>query len=104
MRSQQDWVSTISIKPAGLSIDKQRGHKLDIDEEASFIYNLDPAAAMAEAADNEQGLYDMKNVSVVNTGGKAKFPWGGTPVTILLGLVRHFFPWPHSYLPSSGST
>ncbi|KAI4147232.1 MAG: hypothetical protein LQ340_005648 [Diploschistes diacapsis] len=49
---------------------------------------------MAEAADNEQGLYDMKNVSVVNTGGKAKFPWGGTPVTILLGLnylTRHVY-------------
>jgi len=101
LRAEQDWVSTIFIKPGGLAIDKQRGHKLSLDEEESFIAYLDLAAAMVEAADDEDGCYDMKNVSVVNTEGGAAFP-RGTPACILYGLLRHFFPWLHPYLPSSG--
>ena len=103
LRAQQDWVSTIFIKPAGLSADKQRGHKLTLDEDESFISYLDLAAAMVEAADDPEGRYDMQNVSVVNTNGGAKFP-PGTPMCILLGLVRHFFPFLHPYLPSTGPT
>ncbi|KAL9135550.1 MAG: hypothetical protein Q9175_003258 [Cornicularia normoerica] len=101
LRDQQDWVSTIFIKPGGLALDKQRGHKLSMDEEESFISYLDLAAAMVEAANDNDDRYDMKNVSVVNTGGKAAFP-RGTPACIFYGLLNHFFPWLHPYLPSSG--
>lgn len=101
LRAQQDWVTTIFIKPGGLSIDQQRGHKLSLDKQESFISYLDLAAAMIEAADDADGQYDMKNVGVVNTGGSAKFP-PGTPLCITVGLLRHFFPWLHPYLPSTG--
>jgi putative NADH-flavin reductase len=101
LRAQSSWLTTIFIKPGGLSVDKQRGHKLSLDKQESFISYLDLAAAMIEAADDADGQYDFKNVGVVNTGGKAKFP-RGTPMCITVGLLRHFFPWMHSYLPSTG--
>lgn len=103
LRAQQDWVSSIFIKPGGLSVDKQRGHKLTLDDEESFISYLDLAAAMLEAADDPEGRYNMRNVGVINTSGGARFP-PGTPKCILLGLVRHFFPFLHPYLPSTGPT
>ena len=37
---------------------------------------LDLAAAMIEAADDGEGRYDGRNVGVVNTGGRARFPTG----------------------------
>lgn len=101
LRAQQDWLSTVFIKPGGLAIDRARGYKLDFDEHDSFIAYLDLAAAMVEAADDMDGRYDMKNVSVVNTGGSAAFP-RGTPACILYGLLSHYFPWLHPYLPKSG--
>lgn len=101
LRSQQDWVSSIFMKPGGLSLDVQRGHRLDLDQDESFISYLDLSAAMIEAADDTEGRFDMKNVSVVNKNGSAKFP-SGTPMCILTGLARHFFPFLHSYLPSTG--
>ncbi|EFR05230.1 OrdB protein [Nannizzia gypsea CBS 118893] len=101
LRSQEDWISTIFIKPGGLAVDKARGHKLDFDEENSFIAYLGLAGAMVEAANDPDNRYDMRNVSVVNTGGSAKFP-AGTPLCILSGLLSHYFPSLHSYLPKSG--
>ena len=101
LRSHQDWVTTIFIKPGGLSMDKPRGHKLDFDNEESFIAYPDLAAAMIEAADDGEGRYDMKNVSVVNTGGSAAFP-KGTVMTILTGLLRYYLPSLHPYLPVGG--
>ena len=103
LRSHEDWVSTIYIKPAGLSIDILRGHRLTLDEGESFVSFLDLAAGMIEAADNEEGRYDGRNVCVVNKtpGLGAKFP-RGTPLCILMGLARHFFPILHPYLPLTG--
>ncbi|KAH7303310.1 putative NAD-dependent epimerase/dehydratase [Stachybotrys elegans] len=103
LRSQSDWVSTIYIKPGGLSVDISRGHQLTLHEEESFISYLDLSAAMIEAADDGEGRYDEKNVGVVNgkRGVGAKFP-RGTPLCITVGLLRHYFPWLHSYLPSTG--
>lgn len=103
LRSHSDWASTIFIKPAGLSPDVSRGHRLSLDEEESFISYLDLSAGMIEAADDQEGRYDGRNVSVVNQkrGVGAKFPTG-TPMCILMGLARHFFPWMHPYLPSTG--
>lgn len=101
LRAQESWISTIFIKPGGLSIDKQRGHALSFDEQESFVSYLDLAAAMIEAGYDPDGKYDMKNVGVINTGGGAKFP-RGTPMCIMFGLLRHFFPWLHPYLPVTG--
>jgi putative NADH-flavin reductase len=103
LRSHEDWLSTIFIKPAGLSPDVPRGHRLTLDEEESFISYMDLAAGMIEAASDEEGRYHGRNVGVVNAkrGVGAKFP-KGTPLTILLGLTRHYFPWLHPYLPSTG--
>jgi hypothetical protein len=103
LRSHADWVSTVFIKPAGLSPDISRGHRLTLDEEESFISYLDLSAGMIEAAQTDDGRYDGKNVGVVNAkrGVGAKFP-KGTPMCILMGLARHFFPWLHPYLPMTG--
>ncbi|KAL4968750.1 uncharacterized protein BDV14DRAFT_211329 [Aspergillus stella-maris] len=63
LRANEDWIKTVYIKPGGLSVDVQRGHKLDFDEQESFISYLDLAAAMLEAADDEGGLYEGRNVA-----------------------------------------
>jgi hypothetical protein len=101
MRAESSWLSCIFIKPAGLSPDVSRGHRLTLDEEESFISYLDLSAGMIEAAQDPEGRYEGRNVGVVNAkrGNGAKFP-SGTPMCILMGLVRHFFPWSHPYLPS----
>ncbi|BCS19166.1 NAD(P)-dependent oxidoreductase [Aspergillus puulaauensis] len=103
MRANESWIQSIFIKPAGLSVDVQRGHRLDFDEQESFISYLDLAAAMLEAADEETGVYLGRNVGVVNTNGGARFP-PGTPKCIIVGLLRHFFPRLHKYLPTTGPT
>lgn len=100
LRGQEDWLKTIYVKPGALSVDIQRGHALSLTDEDGPLSYLDLAAAMIEAAEDEQGRYDGKNVSVVNTNGKAKFPMG-TPMCILIGLARHFFPFLHPYLPAN---
>jgi NAD(P)H-binding len=101
LRGQQDWLTAIYAKPGMLSVDIQRGHELSFtDSDQGAVSYLDLAAAMIEAADDEQGRYDQKSVSVVNTNGKAKFP-AGTPMCILTGLLRHFFPFLHPYLPTN---
>lgn len=101
LRSHEDRVTTIFMKPGGLSVDVQRGHKIDLNHEESFVSYLDLSAAMIEAADDPDGTYDMKNVGVVNTNGSATFPHG-TPLCVAIRLIRHFLPFLHPYLPSTG--
>lgn len=104
LRSHDGLVSTIFIKPAGLSLDVARGHRLTLDsQDESFVSYADLSAGMIEAADDEEGRYVGRNVAVVNRhhGVGAQFP-RGTPLCILMGLARHFFPWLHPYLPSTG--
>lgn len=103
MRSHDHWISSIFIKPAGLSPDIARGHRLTFDEEESFVSYMDLSNGMIEAADDEAGLYLGRNVGVVNKvrGQGASFP-PGTPLCIAMGFVRHFFPWLHPYLPETG--
>lgn len=36
LRSHEDWVSRVFIKPAGLSVDVSRVHKLILDEEELY--------------------------------------------------------------------
>ena len=101
LRAEQDWLSSIFVKPGGLVLDKQRGHKLDFDEQETFISYLDLAGAMIEAGEDPDGRYDMRDVTVHNTGGSARFP-PTLPLLFLFGIMRHFFPWLHPYLPLLG--
>ncbi|KAJ2980496.1 hypothetical protein NQ176_g2604 [Zarea fungicola] len=102
LRAEEDWLTTVFIKPGALSVDEQRGHALSLTDADNPVSYLDLAAAMIEAADDQEGLYDMQNLGVINTNGAATFP-SGTPLCILLGLLRHFFPVLHPYLPSTGA-
>ncbi|KAJ5952324.1 uncharacterized protein N7479_010737 [Penicillium vulpinum] len=100
LRQHEDWLTAIYVKPGMLSVDIKRGHELSFtDSDHGPVSYLDLAAAMIEAADDKQGRYDNKSVSVVNTNGQAKFP-AGTPMCILTGLARHFIPSLHPYLPT----
>ncbi|KAI0192436.1 hypothetical protein F4808DRAFT_475810 [Astrocystis sublimbata] len=101
LRAQRDWLTTVFVKPGPLSLDVQRGHALSMEPEGRPLSYLDLAAAMIEAADEEEGRYDMRNIGVANTNGAAKFP-RGTPMTIVVGLISHFFPFLFPYLPSTG--
>jgi nucleoside-diphosphate-sugar epimerase len=101
LRAQEDWLTTIFIKPGGLSVDVQRGHALSFTEEKSPLSYLDLAAGMIEAVDDGEGKYDMRNVGVCYTGGEAKFP-KGAPWCMFLGVVRHYFPFLHAWLPATG--
>lgn len=101
LRTQQSWLTTVYIKPGALSLDIQRGHALSFTDETSPLSYLDLAAGMLEAADDELGIYDGRSVGVMNINGTARFPTG-TPMCILMGLLRHYFPFLHPYLPSTG--
>ncbi|KKO99966.1 hypothetical protein THAR02_07939 [Trichoderma harzianum] len=98
MRKHEDWLRSVYIMPGALAIDEQRGHALSFTEQDSPVSYLDLAAAMIEAADDEEGRYDNRNVSLVNTGEKPGFP-KGTPWCIFIGLLRHYLPFLHPYLP-----
>lgn len=98
LRAQEGWLSTIYIKPGALSVDSQRGYALSLTEQDGPLSYLDLAAGMIEAVDDPQGRYDARNVCVNPVNGKASFP-AGTPLCILTGLLRHYFPSLHRYLP-----
>lgn len=98
LRANEGWLTTIYVKPGALSVDMQRGHAVSVTDQDGPLSYLDLAAGMIEAADDEEGRYDARNISVVNTNGKARFPTG-TPMCILTGLLRHYFPFLHPYLP-----
>ncbi|KAK5633965.1 hypothetical protein RRF57_009679 [Xylaria bambusicola] len=101
LRDEEDWLTSIFIKPGGLSKDIQRGHCLNLQEQETFVSYLDLAAAMIEAANDPDGRYDMRDVSVNNLTGSAKFP-KSLPLLAFCGLLRHYFPWLHPYLPLLG--
>jgi uncharacterized protein YbjT (DUF2867 family) len=98
LRTEEDWVKTVFIMPGALSVDVQRGHGLSFTNISSPLSYLDLAAGMIEAADDEEGQYDMRHVGVVNVNGRAKFPTGSV-LCIVTRLIRHFFPWLHTWLP-----
>lgn len=102
LRAQEDWLTTIYIKPGGLSKDIGRGHQLTLHDEETFLSYVDLAAGMIEAASDTSDQWDGKNVGVINAnpGQKAKFE-RSTPATIFFGLIRHYFPFLHPYLPRS---
>lgn len=100
LRAQESWLTTVYVKPGALSVDAQRGHRLSLTDQDGPLSYLDLAAAMIEAADDEEGRYDLRNVSVVPTNGPAKFP-AGTPMCILMGLLKHYLPFLHGILPAT---
>lgn len=101
LRAQHDWLQTVFIKPGGLSVDVQRGHALSLVEETSPLSYFDLAAGMIEAADDSEGKWDMQNVGVCHTAGPAQWPRGAF-LCISVGLIRHYLPFLHPYLPSTG--
>ena len=98
LRAEQDWFSSIFINPGGLVYDTRRGHRWDLDEQETFFSYLDLAAGMVE---DPEKRYDMKDVSVNDIGGSAKF-LSLLPLLFIVGILRHFFPWLHPYLPLLG--
>ena len=86
-----------------MSVDVARGHRLAFEGNEDWLSYADLAAGMVEAVVDEDGRYEGRNVAVVNKvrGVGAKFP-RGTPVCVLLGLVRYWAPWLHDYLPATG--
>lgn len=101
LRAEESWLTTIYIKPGALSVDAQRGHSLSLTMSDGPLSYLDLAAGMIEAADSPRGGWDRRNVAVNPVaGGKASFP-SGTPMCILLGLLRHYLPSLHHALPAN---
>lgn len=98
LRAEDEWLTTIYIKPGALSVDAQRGYALSLTNQDGPLSYLDLAAGMIEAVDDPHGRYDSRNVSVNPVNGKASFP-AGTPLCIVTGLLRHYFPSLHLYLP-----
>ncbi|KAK4612280.1 Oxidoreductase claK [Fulvia fulva] len=98
LRAQESWLTTIYIKPGALSVDKKRGYELSLTEQKDPVSYLDLSAGMIEAADDPEGRWDLKNISVNCGSTPAGFP-DGTILCILMGLLRHYFPWTHAYLP-----
>ena len=100
LRAEEDWLSTVFIKPGGLSVDVQRGHALSLEEERSPLSYLDLAAGMIEAGDDPEGRWDMQNVGVCYTNGRASAPKGAL-ACLAMGTLRHYFPFLHPYLPTT---
>ncbi|KAK3681353.1 NAD-dependent epimerase [Podospora appendiculata] len=71
LRAQEPWLTTVYVKPGALSVDVRRGHALSLTDQDSPVSYLDLAAAMVDVADDAEGRWDGKNVSVVNTHGAA---------------------------------
>ncbi|KAK6192908.1 hypothetical protein LQW54_013000 [Pestalotiopsis sp. IQ-011] len=101
LRAEAEWLTSIFIKPGGLSVDEARGYKLNFYEQDTFVSYKDLAGAMIEAGTDSDGRYDNRDVSVNNTGGSAKFPTA-LPLLAFTGLLRCFFPWLHPYMPYFG--
>lgn len=98
LRSEEAWLTSIYMKPGALAVDRERGYALSLCDQDGPTSYLDLATGMIEAVEESQGLYDGKSVSTICTNGPAAFP-SGTPLCIVTGLLRHYFPWLHGYLP-----
>ncbi|EMC93816.1 hypothetical protein BAUCODRAFT_36270 [Baudoinia panamericana UAMH 10762] len=85
-------VRTVFIKPGGLVHDTQKGHELNLDRQQTFLSFLDLAAGMVEAADAEDGKWDMRNVSVVPKTNDTRIEWR-VPFFVMMGLWYYFLPW-----------
>ena len=96
-RSQDDWLSTIFIKPGALTHDAQKGHEINNDIAKSPISFLDLAAGMIEIADEDGDRYDGKAVAINATSKDVAFPLD-SPLLLIKGLIVHFLPWTWRFL------
>ena len=96
LRARDDWISTVFMKPGGLSNDVRRGHILSTETQQTFLSYSDLAAGMVEVAEEGDGRFDGKNVSVLSQG-KAKIEWSALLV-LARGLLVYLFPWLYRYL------
>lgn len=91
LRAREDWITTVFMKPGGLSNDIRGGHILSTEDQQTFLSYLDLAAGMVEVAEEGDGRFDGKSVSVLSQG-KAKIEW--TALLVLArGLLVYLFPW-----------
>lgn len=99
LRGHADFVTSIFMKPGGLSDDIARGHVVSEDKQQTFLSYADLVAGMVEVADvaTEGDRWDGKVLSVLSPRGKAKFPWSNVPL-LLRGLLVYFLPWTYSYV------
>lgn len=90
LRLHKSWLNVTFIQPGGLVEDKQRGHRLSLEESGSgFVSYLDLAAGMIEVA--QSSGYEWKGVSVVPTSKDVKFEWKA-PKQAIRGLVWYYLP------------
>ncbi len=68
LRARDEWITTVAVKPGGLSHDIRRGHILSVEGQQTFVSYPDLAAAMVEAAEDRDGRWDGKSVSVRSHG------------------------------------
>lgn len=96
LRSHEDWISTVFVKPGGLSHDKKTGHTISTEKQQTPISFLDLAGAMVEVSESDDGKWDGKSVSVLARQSSA-FPWYA-PAMLMKGLLLHFFPVLYSWI------
>ncbi|TKA81842.1 hypothetical protein B0A49_01072 [Cryomyces minteri] len=97
LRTQQSWMNVTFIQPGGLVHDAQKGHVLSVERQKTFLSFLDLAAGMVEVADTEGEQFDWVGVSVLPTAKDVKTEWM-VPVTLMKGILVHFFPWMYRFL------
>ena len=97
LRSQESLVSTVFVKPSALSHDTRKGHTLSLENSRGPMSFYDLAAGMIDIADDEDGKYEMKSVTVNPVAQDVAFPWKA-PGLIFRGLMFHFFPWTYRLL------
>ncbi|USW52126.1 Putative NAD(P)-binding domain, NAD(P)-binding domain superfamily [Septoria linicola] len=96
-RAQEDCLSTVHIKPGGLSNDARKGHELSLTVARTPLSFLDLAAGMVEVADDSGERYEGRGVAVNATSKDVAFPWDA-PLLLMKGLVIHFLPWTYRFL------
>lgn len=97
LRSQEGWLCSVFVKPGGLVHDHQGGHEVSTKAAKTPLSFLDLAAGMVEVADDEEGRYNMKSVSVLPKADKVAFPWDSL-YFVSTGLLYHYFPRAYRYL------
>ena len=97
LREQEEWLTSIFVKPGGLVKDVQRGYKLSLEEMHTFMSFLDLAAAMIEVAETDGDRWNMKDVSIIPQTSGARFEWKA-PYVLSKGLLAYFFPQLYIYV------
>lgn len=97
LRAETDWIDFVIMKPGGLSWDIARGHEISFDREQTYISYADLVNGMIEVADETDGKYDGRCVSVVVPSGSAKTAYENLPL-LFKGILVHFFPGLYGWL------